>query len=35
MDVVAQLIDAIGEKNVLTGAQVTEHFNSASNARVR
>jgi FAD/FMN-containing dehydrogenase len=27
MDVVAQLINAIGEKNVVTGAQVTEHFN--------
>jgi FAD/FMN-containing dehydrogenase len=28
MDVIAQLIDAIGEKNVITGSQVTEHFNS-------
>ena len=27
MDVVAQLINAIGEKNVVTGTQVTEHFN--------
>jgi len=27
MDIVAQLINAIGEKNVVTGTQVTEHFN--------